>query len=117
MTGERERQKIQKLVEMGKRVHLLARGGQLRDPELVALSDQLVGLDAQANAHLGKYPPKRGDGVCPRCNTPFEGVFCGGCGLNIDEYFSQPMHTCDVCGLVVEASDIFCGICGSMRGA
>jgi len=117
MTGEKERQKILKLVEMGKRVHMLVREGQVGDPELIALSGQIVMLDAEVNAHLGKKPPVRSSGVCPQCNMRFEGSFCGGCGLNIDEYFSKPIYSCDKCSYVVDAGDVFCGVCGSKRGA
>ena len=117
MTGEREKQKIQKLIDMGKRVHALAREGQMGDPELLELSRQLVRLDAEANAHMGKRPPVRGDGVCPQCRMAFEGSFCGGCGLNIDEYFSRPVYACEVCGFVVEDADVYCGVCGVKRRA
>ena len=117
MTGEKERQKIQKLVEMGKRVHMLVREGQVGDPELIALSNQVVALDAEVNAYMGKKPPVRSEGVCPQCRAAFEGSFCGGCGLNIDEFFSKPIYSCDKCGYVVDAEDVFCGVCGSKRGA
>ena len=113
MVAEKEKQKIQKLVEMGKRAHMLAREGQLGDPELVAMSGQLVQLDAEVNAHLGKKRPNREDGVCPQCSAAFEGTFCGGCGLNIDEFFSKPVLVCTTCEFLVEESDVFCGVCGS----
>ena len=115
--GEREKQKIQKLVEMGKRVHKLAREGQLTDPELLTLSSQLVQLDAAANAHLGKKAPVKGDGFCPQCGVQFVGTFCGACGLNVDEFFERPLHTCKLCGFIVGEEDVFCGICGNKRGA
>ena len=114
--GERENQKIQTLVEMGKRVHKMAREGRLTDPELMALSGQLTQLDAVANAHLGKKPPVKGDGPCPTCGAHFVGAFCGACGLNVDEFFEKPVFTCNSCGYVVGDEDVFCGICGNKRG-
>ena len=117
MTGEREKQKVHKLIEMGKRAHMLVREGQIGDQELSLLSDQLVKLDAEANAYLGKRPPVRSAGVCPHCNMHFEGSFCGGCGLNIDEYFAKPVHSCEICGFIVEADGNYCGVCGSKRRA
>jgi len=117
MTGEKEKLKIHKLVEMGKRVHMLVREGQLNDPELVSLSHQLTQLDVEVNAHLGRRPHVRSDGYCPQCRMPFEGSFCGGCGLNIDEFFAKPVFSCEVCGYVVDGDDVFCGVCGSKRRA
>ena len=117
MTGEKEKQKIHKLIEMGKRAHMLVREGQLGDPELTNLSSQLTRLDAEANAHLGKRPPVKSDGICPQCRMAFEGSFCGGCGLNIDEFFAKPVYSCGICGYVVGADDVFCGVCGSKRRA
>jgi len=116
MVSEKEKQKILKLIEMGKRAHMLAREGQMDDPELIALSSQLIRLDAEVNAHLGRRPPVR-DGFCPKCASICWGAFCGGCGLNMDEYFEKPIYTCEICKYVVEAEDIFCGVCGSKRGA
>jgi len=116
MSAELKKQKIQKLVEMGERVHMLARTGQLNDDELVRLSQQVTKLDTVLNAHLGKALPVKENGVCPQCNAPFEGSFCGGCGLNIDAFFSQPITTCAVCELVVDEADVFCGVCGTKRG-
>ena len=117
MSAEKEKQKIQKLVEMGKRVHMLAREKQLADPELVALSGQLLKLDAEVNAHLGKKRPNKSDGICPQCKAAFEGTFCGGCGLNIDEFFAKPMPVCTICEFVVDENDVFCGVCGVKREA
>ncbi|MCL2406057.1 MAG: hypothetical protein FWC92_11020 [Defluviitaleaceae bacterium] len=117
MTGEKEKLKIHKLVEMGKRAHMLVREGQMGDPELITLSDQLTWLDAETNAHMGRRAPVRGDGICPQCNMGFEGSYCGGCGLNIDEFFSRPISTCEKCGFVVNADDAYCGVCGSKRRA
>jgi len=117
MSAEKEKQKIQKLVEMGKWVHMLAREKQLADPELVAMSAQLLKLDAEVNAHLGKKRPNKGDGICPQCKAAFEGTFCGGCGLNIDEFFAKPMPVCTICEFVVDENDVFCGVCGVKREA
>ena len=109
--------KIQKLVEMGKRAHMLVREKQLGDPELIALSEQLLKLDAEVNAHLGKKRPSKEDGICPQCKAAFEGAFCGGCGLNIDEFFAKPVAVCTICEFVVEDGDTFCGVCGVKREA
>ena len=116
MSVEQRNQKIQKLVEMGERAHLLARLGQLGDSELVAMSAQVTELDKVINSGLGKKAPIRESGICPQCNVAFEGSFCGGCGLNIDEFYSKPIVVCNACSFVMEAEDAFCGVCGSRKG-
>jgi len=117
MSLDLEKQKLAKLVELGERVHMLAREGQINDADLKMLSRQLTDIEKQANASYGKKLPKREDGICPKCSAPFEGSFCTNCGLNIDEFFVTPMPVCDVCKFVVKEEDVFCGVCGSKRGA
>jgi len=116
MAVDQRNQKVQKLVEMGERVHLLVRLGQLGDSELIALSAHVSELDKVINAGFGKKAPVRESGLCPNCNALFEGSFCSGCGLNIDEFFSNPIIVCTSCEYVMEAGDIFCGVCGSKKG-
>jgi len=116
MAVDQRNMKVQKLVEMGERVHLLVRLNQLGDSELVALSAQVSELDKVINAGLGKKAPVRESGLCPSCNASFEGSFCSGCGQNIDAFFSKPIIVCASCQCVMEADDIFCGVCGSKKG-
>ena len=113
---ENERMKLQKLIELGEAAHLLLRTGRLADPGMEEISEQIVTLDKEINAALGKRPPHRGDGRCPNCGAPHNNaVFCGSCGQNIDEFYSKPIPFCAVCGLMVEEDAEFCGICGSKR--
>ena len=116
MGMEQKKQRIQRLIDMGERVHLLARLGHITDPELMTLSRKVMDLDRVINAHMGKQPPQKESGLCPQCGAAFEGTFCGSCGLNIEEFYSKPFMVCHVCtSLIVEAEDLFCGVCGSQR--
>ncbi|MCL2363277.1 MAG: hypothetical protein FWC71_01285 [Defluviitaleaceae bacterium] len=117
MAAEQKKAKVQKLIEMGERVHMLVREGKMQDGDLIAMSAQVTELDKVINAPLGKVPPNRNNGICPQCNVAFEGAFCTACGLNIEEFFAKPVFTCDKCGLMVNEEDFFCGVCGSKRGA
>jgi len=117
MVAEQKKAKVQKLIEMGERVHMLAREGKLQDGELISMSAQITELDKVINAPLGKLPPNRNSGVCPQCNVAFEGAFCTACGLNIDEFFARPAVVCSTCSFMVNEEDVFCGVCGSKRGA
>jgi len=117
MAAEQKKAKVQKLIEMGERVHMLVRDNKLQDSDLMAMSAQITELDKVINAPMGKVPPNRNSGICPQCSAAFEGAFCTGCGLNIDEFFAKPVFSCNVCGMMVNEDDAFCGVCGSKRGA
>lgn len=114
--AEQERLKLQKLIELGEAVHTLLRTGQMDDPELMRISKQIIALDKDINAKLGKKPPSKDDGVCPECGAALNGaLFCTACGLNINEFFSRPVLSCVACGMSVSEDDAFCGVCGSKR--
>ena len=112
-----KQQKVQKLIEMGELAHYLVRTGSLQDPQLAAVSGQLLDLDKSINAPLGKKPLSRESGLCPGCGVACSATFCTSCGLNQDEFFSKPALTCHMCSCLVVEKDIFCGVCGIKRGA
>ncbi|MCL2203347.1 MAG: hypothetical protein FWB88_05360 [Defluviitaleaceae bacterium] len=117
MGMEQERQKVQKLLELGEYAHMLVRNGQMNDEKMKSLSAEITELDKTLHASLGRKPPTRDDGVCPGCGIAFSGIFCSGCGINVDEFFAKPIPSCAVCGMQVNEEDIFCGVCGSKKGA
>lgn len=100
---------------MGQLAHQLARNGEIKEQEVVKISNEICILEKNIHEASGKYIPSKDEGKCPSCMAPYEAnaIFCGNCGQNIKEFYESVIEHCTVCSSIITKDSKYCGICGS----
>jgi len=114
------KEKAQLLLSMGKLMHKLVRDGEFTNNSCIQLSERLIQIDAHLCLVQGGNVPEQGSGICPLCKaalvSPMAG-FCGVCGANINEFYSQNMRKCEKCGQLTNSTGCYCTVCGVRHGS
>ena len=111
------REKETALLTLGKAMHKQIRDGEVTNSIYVGLSERIAQIDSQICLYSGGRIPAQGEGLCPVCFNAVAptAAFCGNCGTNITEYYSQTTARCDKCGQITAADGSYCTICGTKR--
>jgi biotin synthase-related radical SAM superfamily protein len=113
-----QKEKGAALMSLGKLMHKLIRDGKIEDANCARLSERIAQIDTDICNAGGGRVPGQGEGICPICNKPLSSLmaqFCGGCGTNIADYYSQSMAKCDVCKQLIMSGSKYCTVCGVLR--
>jgi hypothetical protein len=112
--------------ELGDALLQLYDAGELTQPELLELCEQLAplrGQIAQKEAEIERIRQEEAPEVpiptlyghiCPRCKTKFpaEVIFCPNCGTRIEDVPPPAGLVCPKCGTALAEGAVFCSSCG-----
>jgi len=109
------REKETALINLGKAMHKMIRDGEITNAAYSGLSERIAQIDSQICIYGGARVPAQGEGVCPICRNQIAptAAFCGGCGTNITDYYSQYTKQCNKCGQITASDGQYCTVCGS----
>lgn len=104
-----------KLMKLGEHTYWLYRNDKIELPEFEELLSELKELDKDIFVINNELTPEKGSDICPKCKAKLDGTgikFCGSCGTNIDEFYTQNTAKCISCENIISIDAQFCGICG-----
>lgn len=106
---------VMNLIQLGEMMHLKVRKGEEDNPEIMRISKRICTLENEIHRLGNKEIPGKHEGKCPICLKEYSPgtVFCGECGLNINEYYEKSTEHCPTCNGITMKENHFCGICGS----
>lgn len=106
-----------KLLDLGQLAHEMARNKNIKDEQVLQISNEICMLEKQLHEASGNYIPAKDEMKCPSCLSPHEEgvVFCGNCGQNIKEFYETTIDICQTCNSIVNKESKYCGVCGSNR--
>jgi len=113
-----QKEKATSLIALGKIMHKLIRDGSITDEACVRYSGRISQIDAELCVAEGRRIPRQGEGVCPICGALLASPvasFCGACGANVTEFYTQNTTTCERCGQITAADGQYCTVCGVRR--
>ncbi|WP_169891047.1 zinc ribbon domain-containing protein [Litchfieldia alkalitelluris] len=116
--------KAKVLLEVGQATYNKIRQGEITDPELVELTEKLVGFDhniyqsRKKVAELNSTSDNQGGITCPSCQTvnSNDAKFCGGCGAKVEAaatVLSVEGEPCVKCEESIPHDANFCPCCGT----
>jgi RNA polymerase subunit RPABC4/transcription elongation factor Spt4 len=117
-TGALKKEKATALMSLGKLMHKHIRDGKVTDEACVRIADRIAQIDTEIVGAEGNTVPGRDKGVCPNCNVALASpmaAFCGGCGTDINEYYSRSMANCTRCSQLTPSDSKYCTVCGLRR--
>lgn len=116
--------KTKVLLEVGQVTYKKMRNGEIVDPQLLSITEQLIAIDQQiyqSNVKVNQLNSRNSDDqgkVCPSCQTTnsVDANFCGGCGGKIEADIKVEISgeaTCQKCEEAIPEVANFCPCCGS----
>ncbi len=112
------KEKAEQLIILGRQMHRMIRDGYITDEGVVQIGRRISQIDVELFVGLGNQIPAQGEGICPQCGETLASVmttFCGKCGANVAEFYSQAMSRCSRCGQLTQSAARYCSVCGVNR--
>ena len=113
-----QREKETALLSFGKIMHKIVRDEKISSDAYVQISERIAQLDAEICVLGGGRIPGQSDRVCPSCRamlTAGSEAFCGNCGMNVTEFYSQNTVRCEKCRQLTVSNGTYCTVCGTKR--